>query len=121
MPSALEITAGAWLLTSLGHTVNGRDWQSHAAIKALPQEQKTCARLGWYQGSGFIFVASLLNYYWSKNPALLEDPIQKAIAGFLSAILGVSSVVYAANGVAANSVVTALVSALQAYAAFKAN
>ncbi|OAA53272.1 hypothetical protein ISF_08886 [Cordyceps fumosorosea ARSEF 2679] len=121
MPSALEITAGAWLLTSLGHTVNGRDWQSHSSIKALPAEQKTCARSGWYQGSGFLFIASLLNYYWSKNPQVLQDPIQKAIAGLFSAILGVSSVFYAANGVAANSVVTGLVSALQAYAAFKAN
>ncbi|KAM3501141.1 hypothetical protein MY10362_005793 [Beauveria mimosiformis] len=121
MPSALEISAGAWLLVSLGHTVNGRDWQSHASIKALPQEQKTCARLGWYQGSGFIFIASLLNYYWSKNPAALQDPIQKAVAASFSAILGVSSVIYAANGVTSNSVVTALVSALQAYAAFKAN
>ncbi|ATY63121.1 hypothetical protein A9K55_008877 [Cordyceps militaris] len=120
MPSALEITAGAWLLTSIGHTINGRGWQSHASIKTLPQEQRTCARIGWFQGSGFLFAAALLNYYWSKNPAVLQDPIQKAVAGLFSAILGVSSVVYATNGVAANSVVTAIASALQAYAAFKA-
>ncbi|KAJ6782932.1 hypothetical protein PWT90_03084 [Aphanocladium album] len=121
MPSALEITAAALLFTSLGHTVNGRDWQSHASVKALPQEQRTCARTGWFQGSGFILIASLLNYYWSKNPQVLQDPIQKTVAGLFSAILGVSSVYYAANGVTANSVVTALTSALQAYSAFKAN
>lgn len=37
----------------------------------------------------------------------------------LSAILGASSVVYAANGVNSNFVVTGIVSALQAYSVFK--
>ncbi|KAJ2968484.1 hypothetical protein NQ176_g9158 [Zarea fungicola] len=120
MPSALEVSAAAWLLTSFLHTVDGRDWQSHATVKALAQRQKTCARAGWYQGSGFLFIAGLLNYYWSKNPAVLQDPIQKAIAGLFSTILGSSAIWYAANGVTPSFVVTGATTAIQIYAAFKA-
>lgn len=63
------------------------------------------------------FIA-LINYWWSKNPEALADPIQKAIAGVMVAIMGASSLWYAKNGVMSNAVAVTAIGALQSYAAF---
>ncbi|CEJ80731.1 hypothetical protein VHEMI00900 [[Torrubiella] hemipterigena] len=118
MPSALQVTAVAWLFVSLGHTVSRKDWQNTAKFNSLPQLATTCAKAGWLQGSGFFIMNALINYWWSKNPEALTDPIQKAIAGVMVAIMGASSLWYAKNGVTSNAVAVTAIGALQSYAAF---
>ena len=61
---------------------------------------------------------ALLNYAWSQNPSLLQQPIHKAIAGVMVAIVWVSAVWYAKRGVGSNAAATALIGAVQGYAAF---
>ncbi|GES61192.1 hypothetical protein ATEIFO6365_0006065100 [Aspergillus terreus] len=119
MPNALQTTAAGWLLISLGHTLSAKDWQSLPNFRALPNLAYTCAKAGWYQGSAFFLMTALINYQWSKNPALLNDPVNKAIAGLMTAIVWVSSGWYLKRGVNSNGVVVALMGALQAWAAFK--
>ncbi|QMW35845.1 hypothetical protein G4B84_011374 [Aspergillus flavus NRRL3357] len=74
MPTALQSTAAGWLLISLGHTVHthlyhypnhilspeeklsAKDWQTLPQVRTLPNLAYTCARAGWYQGSGFFLM-----------------------------------------------------------------
>lgn len=63
-------------------------------------------------------VTALINYAWSKNPALLQDPLHKAIAGSMIAIMWISGWWYAKNGVASNAVAVGAIGALQGYSAF---
>ena len=60
---------------------------------------------------------ALLNYAWSKDPGLLAQPIHKAIAGIMVAIVGISSAWYAKRGVPSNAFATGVIGALQAYSA----
>ncbi|KAB8264232.1 hypothetical protein BDV32DRAFT_146014 [Aspergillus pseudonomiae] len=118
MPTALQSTAVGWLLISLGHTLSAKDWQSLPQARTLPNLAYTCARAGWFQGSGFFLMNALINYSWSQNPALLNDPINRAVAALMTAIVGVSSGWYLKRGVKSNGIVVALMGALQAWAAF---
>lgn len=63
-------------------------------------------------------ISALINYAWSKNPAALTDPVQKAIAAVMVAIVSFSSLWYAKHGIMSNAVATALIGGLQGYAAF---
>ncbi|KAB8223143.1 hypothetical protein BDV33DRAFT_200698 [Aspergillus novoparasiticus] len=118
MPTALQSTAAGWLLISLGHTLSAKDWQSLPQVRTLPNLAYTCAKAGWYQGSGFFLMNALINYNWSQNPALLNDPINRAVAALMTAIVGISSGWYLKRGVKSNGIVVALMGALQAWAAF---
>lgn len=64
------------------------------------------------------YSVALLNYAWSQNPALLKQPVHKAIAALMIAIVWVSSVWYTKRGVTSNAVVVGAMGALQAYSAF---
>ncbi|KAI9932621.1 hypothetical protein ASPWEDRAFT_33514 [Aspergillus wentii DTO 134E9] len=113
---SLKISAASWLLVSLGHTISAKEWQSTPQFQKLPTLASTCSRAGWYQGSAFFIMTALINYNWSQNPALLEEPVNKAIAGLITAIVWVSSGWYFKNGVKANGFATALAGAIQAWA-----
>lgn len=63
---------------------------------------------------------ALLNYAWSRNPALLLDPVHKAIAGALVAVMWVSGWRYAKAGVTGNMVAVSAMGALQTYSVFVA-
>ncbi|KAK2593715.1 hypothetical protein QQS21_008580 [Conoideocrella luteorostrata] len=130
MTKSLKVTAVGWLLLSLGHTSSAKDWQANAKFQSLSRLSSACAKVGWYQGSGFFILnvtneyrlsgglAALLNYAWSQNPALLHDPIHKAIAGSMIAIMWISGWWYAKNGVTSNLVAVTAMGALQGYSAF---
>ncbi|KAG8428789.1 hypothetical protein J3459_002419 [Metarhizium acridum] len=118
MSKALQITSAGWLLISLGHTTSAKDWQANAKFQTLPRLSYACAKVGWYQGSGFFIMNALINYAWSKNPALLRDPVHKAIAGAMIAIMWASGWWYTKNGVASNAVAVGAIGALQGYSAF---
>lgn len=61
---------------------------------------------------------ALLSYTWSQNPALLRDPVHKAIACTMMAIMWISGWWYAKNGVLANMLAVGVIGALQGYSAF---
>ncbi|KAG6068611.1 hypothetical protein E4U32_000114 [Claviceps aff. humidiphila group G2b] len=113
MTTSLQLTAIGWLLLSVAHTINAKDWQANAKFQALSSISSACAKAGWYQGT-------LLNYAWSQNPALLHDPVHKVIAGTMVAIMWVSGWWYSKNGVTGPKVAVGVMGALQAYAAFAA-
>ncbi|KAG6002469.1 hypothetical protein E4U21_003035 [Claviceps maximensis] len=117
MTKSLKVAAVGWLLVSLGHTISAKDWQANVKFRNLSSFASACAKAGWYQGSGFFIMNALLNYAWSQNPALLHDPIHKAIAGTMVAIMWLSGWWYARNGVLANMMVVSAMGALQGYAA----
>ncbi|KAI2791472.1 hypothetical protein POX_c04333 [Penicillium oxalicum] len=86
---SLQATALTYLVLSIGHT-----------------------------GSAWLLISGILHYQWSKDPAVLQDPLTKAIAGISSAILWASSVWYAKTGVKDNAVLVGLSAVLQTYSVF---
>ncbi|KAL2817995.1 hypothetical protein BDW59DRAFT_130076 [Aspergillus cavernicola] len=119
MPNALQTTSIGWLIVSLGHTLGAKEWQSSPQFRALPTNADTCARAGWYQGSVFFLVNALINYNWSQSPEQLNNPVNKLIAGLMTAVMWASSGWYLKRGVVSNGAVVALMGALQAYSAFR--
>ncbi|GJN69221.1 hypothetical protein PLICBS_003269 [Purpureocillium lilacinum] len=116
MTKALQVTAAGWLIIALGHTRSAKDWQPH--LKNLPNLAYTCAKAGWYEGSGFFVLTALLNYAWAQNPELLQQPVFKTIAGLLVAITGVAGWYYAKRGLGSIALPVGAIGALQAYSAF---
>ncbi|BCS27054.1 uncharacterized protein APUU_60102A [Aspergillus puulaauensis] len=119
MPSALQVTSATWVLVSLGHTLGAKEWQSSPQFRALPSNADTCARAGWYQGSVFFLVNALLNYNWAQAPEQLRNPVNKAIAVLMVAVMWGSSGWYFKRGVTSNGVAVAVMGALQAYSSLR--
>lgn len=61
----------------------------------------------------------ILHYQWSRNPSLLNDPLNKAMAGIVNVLLWSSSAWYTKNGVTDNAVAVALAAALHGFAVLK--
>ncbi|KAF5130988.1 hypothetical protein E5D57_007337 [Metarhizium anisopliae] len=128
MSKALQVTSVGWLLISLGHTVCPSASQPTAPIhKYILTRDRRPPRTGRKMQSSKPSRASpmpaqkqaaLINYAWSKNPALLRDPVQKAVAGAMIAIMWASGWWYAKNGVTSNAVAVGAIGALQGYSAF---
>ncbi|KAK2758234.1 hypothetical protein FQN54_004078 [Arachnomyces sp. PD_36] len=120
MPSerSLQTSAALMAVISLGHTVTANAFMSDPQFRRLPHTVSTFSRAGWFQGSVYLLVSALINYRWSRNPKALTDPIEKAIAGLLAAVLAGSAVWYKKKGISGTSAVVAIGSAVQAWAAF---
>ncbi|KAE8148894.1 hypothetical protein BDV25DRAFT_141325 [Aspergillus avenaceus] len=118
MPTTLEITAISWVLISLGHTISAKDWTSLPQTRTLPNLASTCARAGWYQGSGFFLMNALINYTWAQDPSLLENPVNRVIAALMVGIVGVSSGWYFSRGVRGIGAVVGCMAVLQGGAVF---
>ncbi|KAJ5120576.1 uncharacterized protein N7515_009964 [Penicillium bovifimosum] len=148
-PSLLQASAASYVLLSLGHTIAGRDWTSDPRFKAIARTKPwACGTVGWYQvssklsnsnlpssmflgmvadsrsciqGSGFLLLtAGLLHWQWAKDPSLLQDPVNKAIAGIANFVLWASTVWYAKHGIHDTAAVVGLSAALQAFGVGKA-
>ncbi|CAG8400357.1 unnamed protein product [Penicillium salamii] len=125
-PSLLQISAGSFVFLSF----MGRQWTSDPRFKAIKGSKPwACGTVGWYQvyangrsiqGSGFMLVAALLHWQWSRDPSLLQEPATKIIAGLMNVLLWASSVWYAKNGINDTASVVGLCAALQAWAVTKA-
>ncbi|KAJ5675788.1 hypothetical protein N7462_008685 [Penicillium macrosclerotiorum] len=116
---SLQASALTFLILSIGHTVQGTQWTAEKSFKNIKGSKPwTCGTLGWYQGGAFLLMTSIIHYQWSNNPAALNDPLNKAIAGIVNAILWASSAWYAKMGVKDNCVAVGLSAALQAYSVF---
>ncbi|KAJ5247046.1 hypothetical protein N7468_002029 [Penicillium chermesinum] len=103
------------------NSLGGRDWNADKAFKALKgQRSWACGTVGWYQGSAFFLLTSILHYQWSRNPQALADPLNKTMAGIVNLLLLVSSAWYAKHGIKENAWAVGLSALLQGYAVFKA-
>lgn len=65
---------------------------------------------------GVLTDAALVTYNWSLDPELLRNPINKAVAVIMTAVMWGSSGWYFKRGIPGNGVVVAVMGALQAYA-----
>ncbi|KAJ5479383.1 hypothetical protein N7530_004892 [Penicillium desertorum] len=120
-PTLLQASAASFVLLSIGHTIKGREWTADPRFKAIKGTNSwTCGTLGWYQGSGFLLLAGLLHWQWSRDPTLLQDPVNKAMAGIANLLLWASSVWYAKYGIKDTSIVLGISAALQAFGVGKA-
>lgn len=72
---------------------------------------------GWL----IVCMTAMINYSWSQSPALLEQPLNKAIAALMTGIVWASSGWYLRRGVLGNGIVVALMGGLQAWAAFSSS
>ncbi len=63
--------------------------------------------------------SALLNYNWSKSPEQLRNPVNKAIAVLMVAVMWASSGWYFKRGVTSNGVAVAVMGALQAYSSLR--
>lgn len=64
-------------------------------------------------------IPALLNYNWSKSPEQLRNPVNKAIAVLMVAVMWASSGWYFKRGVTNNGVAVAIMGALQAYSSLR--
>ncbi|KAJ5166613.1 uncharacterized protein N7482_005394 [Penicillium canariense] len=135
---SLQASALTFVILSIGHTVQGRQWTAEKVFRNIKGSRPwACGTVGWFQASPSscwgldpalasnrlsntvlsrdITAAVLI---WSKNPAALQDPLNKALATIANAILWASSAWYAKTGVNDNAVLVGLSAALQAYSVF---
>lgn len=60
-------------------------------------------------------MTSIIHYQWSRNPLALQDPLNRAVAGVVNALLWASSGWYFKNGISDNGWAVGLSAALHAY------
>lgn len=70
--------------------------------------------------SYFLTETGLLHWQWSRDPSLLQDPLNKAMAGLMNILMWASSAWYAKHGISDTALVVGLCAALQAWAVSKA-
>jgi len=117
MSLALKATAVASLVLALGHGFKGTKMFSKDQFNALSPRLGYPAKIGWYQGVGFMGIAALLNYKWSITGL---DSIDKVMAGIAVVMYFASS--YSYNLVKDPARVPTLICGLlQAYSAFLAS
>ncbi|KAJ5799979.1 uncharacterized protein N7518_002047 [Penicillium psychrosexuale] len=120
----LQASAASFVLLS----IKGRQWTADPRFKAITGTNSwTCGSLGWYQAHSIIslsqvltIVIGLLHWQWSQDPSLLQDPLNKAMAGIVNIILWASSAWYAKHGITDTSIVLGISAALQAFSVGKA-
>ncbi|KAJ5612800.1 hypothetical protein N7510_005994 [Penicillium lagena] len=113
---SLQASALTFALLSIGHTLGGKEWQSDPRFKSLARTRSwSCAKVGWYQGSAFFLITGILHYQWSHNPQALQDPLNRAMAGLVNALLWASSGWYFKNGVKDNGWAVGLSALWHAY------
>jgi len=87
-------------------------------FKRLPRLVGAYARAGWFQGSALFLVAAILNYRWSRNPLLLTDPLDKAIAALTAATYWATALWYMSKDEKPASGLLTVIGGLQTWSAF---
>ncbi|KAE8148994.1 hypothetical protein BDV25DRAFT_8398 [Aspergillus avenaceus] len=119
MPTSRTLSASAisFAVLSIGHTLGGIQWTNDPAHALITGTKPwSCGIVGWYQGSAFFLMTSLIHYQWSRNPRALQDPTNKAIALITNGLLWASSAWYFRTGIVENGWMVGLSAALQAWA-----
>lgn len=77
-----------------------------------------CAVPQGYFMRQLLTTAALINHTWAENPALLELPINRVIAGLMTGIMWLSSGWYLKNGVYSIGAVVAAMGGVQVWSVF---
>ncbi|KAE8131793.1 hypothetical protein BDV38DRAFT_297523 [Aspergillus pseudotamarii] len=118
---SLQVSALSFAILSFGHTIGGKQWTAEPTFMHISgMKPWACGIIGWYQGSAFFLMTSLIHYQWSCNPHALQDPTNKAIAIITNALLWASSAWYFRTGIKENAWVVGLGATLQAWAVGRA-
>ncbi|OJJ58335.1 hypothetical protein ASPSYDRAFT_90509 [Aspergillus sydowii CBS 593.65] len=118
-PTLLKAAGYGSLAVSLLHAASGRKFQQTHQFQALPNVAYTFSMSGWYQGSGYLILAGLLNFHWAQNPGLLEEPLGRAMASLLSVMAWTVAAWYLWRGLTKDGVIIAAAGLFQAWAALK--
>ncbi|CAN9414303.1 unnamed protein product [Alternaria sp. RS040] len=78
----LQASSAAYAILAIGHTMKGLDQFKHPTMNTLPVMLRGASKIGWYEGSGFFLMMSILNYKWSVTG--IYDVYDKSIAGILT-------------------------------------
>ncbi|KAG9190260.1 hypothetical protein G6011_08348 [Alternaria panax] len=77
----LQASSATYAILAVGHTMKGLDQFKHPTMNTLPTVLRSASKIGWYEGSGFLLLMSILNYKWSVTG--IYDVYDKSIAGLL--------------------------------------
>ncbi|EMD97045.1 hypothetical protein COCHEDRAFT_1208919 [Bipolaris maydis C5] len=61
-------------------------------MNTLPLVLRGASKIGWYEGSGFFVIMSILNYKWSQVG--VYDIYDKSIAAILTGLLAAAGAAY---------------------------
>merc|ERR1711964_477981 len=86
----LQASSAAYAILAIGHT--GLDQFKHPTMNTLPLMLRGASKIGWYEGSGFFVIMSILNYKWSVTG--IYDVYDKSIAGVLTTLLAAAGAAY---------------------------
>ncbi|RMZ72984.1 hypothetical protein GMOD_00009775 [Pyrenophora seminiperda CCB06] len=81
----LKASSAAYGVLALLHTIKGVEQFKHPTMRTLPLMLRGASKIGWYEGSGFFVIISLLNYKWSQTG--IYDAYDKGIATILVGIM----------------------------------
>ncbi|OJJ02075.1 hypothetical protein ASPVEDRAFT_150782 [Aspergillus versicolor CBS 583.65] len=115
----LKVAGYGSIIVSLLHAASGRKFQRLREFQTLPDVAYTFSMSAWYQGSGYLILAGLLNFQWAQDPSLLEQPLGRAMASVLSVIAWSASGWYLFRGLTVDGVIIAAAGLFQAWAALK--
>ncbi|KAF2202212.1 hypothetical protein GQ43DRAFT_439903 [Delitschia confertaspora ATCC 74209] len=109
----LLTTAVVHGLISLGHTTKGLEQFKHVSLNQLPRALRGAVTTGWYEGSVFFAIMSLLNYKWSTTG--LTHPIDKTVASLVSLLYIGAGINYFRTGDKPSFAILSVAGLLQAW------
>ncbi|KAI5380101.1 hypothetical protein J4E82_001175 [Alternaria postmessia] len=80
-------------------------------MNTLPVMLRGASKIGWYEGSGFFLMMSILNYKWSVTG--IYDVYDKSIAGILTGMLAAAGAAYWKSNDKPTAITLAVVAILQ--------
>ncbi|KAF2134519.1 hypothetical protein P153DRAFT_3330 [Dothidotthia symphoricarpi CBS 119687] len=107
----LLATAIAHAFLALGHTSKGLEQFKHPSLNTLPATLRGAVQIGWFEGSGFFLLMSILNYKWAQVGLL--DVYDKSIAALLVSLLVGAGASYIKSGDKSTAGVLIVVGILQ--------
>ncbi|RYO66907.1 hypothetical protein AA0113_g5111 [Alternaria arborescens] len=107
----LQASSAAYAILAIGHTMKGLDQFKHPTMNTLPVMLRGASKIGWYEGSGFFLMMSILNYKWSVTG--IYDVYDKSIAGILTGMLAAAGAAYWKSNDKPTAITLAVVAVLQ--------
>ncbi|EDU44631.1 hypothetical protein PTRG_11581 [Pyrenophora tritici-repentis Pt-1C-BFP] len=81
-------------------------------MRTLPIVLRGASKIGWYEGSGFFVIMSILNYKWAQTG--IYDVYDKGIAGILVGMMAAAGGAYWRSNDKPTAMVLGFVAILQA-------
>ncbi|KAI0612398.1 hypothetical protein PtrSN002B_001733 [Pyrenophora tritici-repentis] len=108
----LKASSAAYGILALLHTMKGLDQFKHPTMRTLPIVLRGASKIGWYEGSGFFVIMSILNYKWAQTG--IYDVYDKGIAGILVGMMAAAGGAYWRSNDKPTAMVLGFVAILQA-------